>query len=132
MKTIRTEATRARFLNALSEHANVREVCRRLGVTRNALYLWRSDDPAFARDWDAALALGADRLEDEAKRRAMAGSDYLMVFLLRALKPQTYRDRATVAVSAGQDPNRTLSISELKQRLEALRAQQDAKLTPPV
>ena len=35
-------------------------------------------------------------MEAEARRRAMAGSDLLLIFLLKGLKPEKYRERHDV------------------------------------
>lgn len=40
--------------------------------------------------------MGADVLEGEASRRAMSGSDLLLIFLLKGLRPEKYRERVTL------------------------------------
>ena len=129
-KTIRTETTRERFLAKLSETGNVTETCALTNINRPTVYAWRNSDESFARAWDAALELGADAMEDEARRRALAGSDALMVFMLRALRPERYRERTTVDVNNRTMVDyRTMSVDELRARLADLRSKQDA---PPV
>jgi hypothetical protein len=72
----------------------------------------RAADEAFARAWEDALEQGTDSLEDEARRRALQGvekpvfregrqvgtvteySDTLLIFLLKARRPEKFRDRA--------------------------------------
>jgi hypothetical protein len=56
---------------------------------------WRDDDPSFAAEWLDAAEAGIDLLEDEARRRAMAGSDLLLIFLLRNRRPDVYRPPKT-------------------------------------
>ena len=73
MRTIRTPEKRAAFLSALAECGNVADAARLAQVARNALYLWKKDDPDFAAEWEAALAAGGDNLEEEAIRRARDG-----------------------------------------------------------
>jgi len=58
------------------------------------MYLWRREDPDFAEAWDEALEEGTDLLEDEARRRAMAGSDHLLMFILKSRRPAQYRERS--------------------------------------
>ena len=123
-KTIRTIATRTAFLSALAEGGNVRDACRRLGINRQSLYPWKANDPAFASDWDRALVLGAEALEDEARRRAKNGSDILLMFLLRALKPEKFRDRIVVKSSNYSASNLELPMSKILARLEELRRAQ--------
>src|ERR1700760_3097839 len=98
MRTIRTQSTREVFLRALAETGNVSASAEAAGIGRNALYQWRSDDLGFARAWDLALELGVDALEDEAKRRAMNGSDTLLMFLLRGRRPEVYGQKSQIAV----------------------------------
>lgn len=66
------------------------------------VYDHKRNDPAFAALWEQALDAGADALEDEARRRAIEGaskgSDTLLMFLLKGLRPQRWREsRATLA-----------------------------------
>ncbi len=124
MKSIRTARRRARFLQVLSECALVACAAAAAGAARGSFYNWRYEDPQFADDWDRALAEGIALLEDEAIRRARDGvtipvfyggkevgairrpSDALLMFLLRAHRPERYRERPWVA---GGGPYRTVS-----------------------
>jgi hypothetical protein len=97
------------------------------------MYDWREADAEFAAAWDAALGLGGDALEDEAIRRAMNGSDYLMVFMLKALKPEKYRERSTVDINQHTRLSiNSLSVEDLRARLTQLRVAQDGALAQPV
>ncbi len=100
----------ALFLKALTETVNVTLSCRKAGVPRRTVYDWREADAAFADRWDEALEEGIDLLEAEVHRRAFEGverpvyykgervgewrhySDALATFLLRAHRPEKYRD----------------------------------------
>jgi hypothetical protein len=125
-RTDRTANTREAFLQTLAQSGNVTGSCEELGISRTQAYHWRNTDPEFAQRWDEALELGADALEDEAKRRALGGSDYLMAFLLRGLRPERYKERATVDLSVRTSLDvRNMSIAEIRERLAQLRAQQD-------
>lgn len=90
------------FLAALEECGSVTEACTAAEISRVAVYEHRRADTAFAEKWEQALEAGADTLEDEARRRAMAGvskgSDTLLMFLLKGLRPQRWREsRATMS-----------------------------------
>ncbi len=88
-----TQATRKkRFLTALAAGHSVMTAAEAAGVARQTVYRWRQEDETFARAWDEAIEAGTDRLEDEALRRAFAGSDTLLIFLLKARRPTKYRD----------------------------------------
>jgi hypothetical protein len=42
---------------------------------------------------------GTDLLEDEARRRALAGSDLLLMFTLKSRRPWKFRDNSKVELS---------------------------------
>lgn len=59
---------------------------------------------------DAAEA-GIDLLEDEARRRAMGGSDLLLIFLLRNRRPAVYRPSNTPQLeSVAHEPPRPAPV----------------------
>ncbi|NTS65312.1 hypothetical protein HRV97_09070 [Sphingomonas sp. HHU CXW] len=66
-----SQAGRARFIEVLAATCNVKLATDASGVCGSAIYNTRRRDPAFAADWDAALASGYDRLEAEALRYAL-------------------------------------------------------------
>lgn len=102
------------FCAALAETGIVRRACEAVGISRQTAYGWRDDIPEFAEAWDKALAVGVSALEDEAHRRGFEGvdegvyhqgvltgtqkkySDTLAIFLLKAHKPEKYRERTHV------------------------------------
>jgi hypothetical protein len=49
-------------------------------------------DPAYRKAFEGAQEQVVDLLEAEAFRRALAGSDELLIFLLRAWEPDRYRE----------------------------------------
>lgn len=136
--TIRTARRRARFLEALGECAIVSRAAKAAGVSRNALYEWRRDDPDFARDWETAVELGIAALEDEALRRVLDGvdtpvfyagkqvatvrkfSDPLLMFMLRARRPDRYRDRPNGAQPPAIDQTPQLTKEERDARITEL------------
>ncbi len=90
-----------------------------MGIGRQTAYEWREQDPVLAQAWDEALAEYVDGLEAEADRRAVEGvikplfyqgkrlkaevreySDTLLIFRLKALRPQQYRERVQVSGDA--------------------------------
>jgi hypothetical protein len=98
-RTVRTSKKRSAFLAALEAGSSVHGACLAAGLGRSAVYAWRDDDADFASQWDEAIESGTDRLEDEARRRAMQQSDVLLIFLLKARRPAIYREpRASAAV----------------------------------
>lgn len=117
-----TPKKRQQFCEALARCGNITEAARVVGVSRPTLYDYRKADAEFAAEWDRAVELGADALEDEARRRAYDGvdelltcsrglihhddgslamvrkySDTLLIFLLKGAKPERYRDNVHVS-----------------------------------
>ncbi len=102
---------RRAFIDALATTGNVIRACEMAGVDRRAVYRLRASDEAFAASWAEAQELGVDALEDEATRRAHEGvdepvyyqgevcghvrrySDGLLQFLLKARRPERFKDR---------------------------------------
>jgi len=89
------------FLAALEESGSVTSSCTAANISTVRVYEVKRNDPEFAKQWEQALEQGADILEAEARRRAMEGtskgSDTLLMFLLKGLRPQRWREsRATL------------------------------------
>ena len=68
-----TKARQERFLNALADTGSVTAAIAVAGTSRSRVYELRKSDPGFATTWDEAEEIAADRLEDEARRRAVEG-----------------------------------------------------------
>lgn len=115
------------FLAELALRGNILDSCGASGVSRSNVYQRRDADPDFALAMAQALEDATDRLEREAWRRAHEGlvrkqfykgdplidpetgaqyvereySDTLMVQLLKAHKPDKYRERREVEHTGG-------------------------------
>lgn len=98
-----TPERRAAFLAVLAEGDSVTSACRVIGVARQSIYALRGRDEEFAKDWDDAIEEGTDILEDAARKRAVDGSDTLMIFLLKGRRPNKYRDNAKLEVDVKTD-----------------------------
>ena len=84
---------RATFLKALASGDSVTNACNAAGIGRRTAYDWRGDDEDFAAEWSDAVETGTDVLEDVAIRRAIDGSDTLLIFMLKARRPEKFKDR---------------------------------------
>jgi hypothetical protein len=106
------------FLALLREGHTAAHAARVCDIERTTAYHARTTDPDFAAAWDIALEDGVQVLEEEARRRAVEGvtkekgvyhqgvqvgretvtdySDTLLIFLLKAKRPEVYRDRTEV------------------------------------
>jgi transposase-like protein len=112
-----TAERQRRFLAAYSDLGNIRRAAEASGVNRGTHYLWLKQAQAqlprdqargtadenymvrFERTKEDAI----DSLEAEARRRALEGSDVLLIFLLKGLRPEVYnRDRVELTGRDGQ------------------------------
>jgi hypothetical protein len=121
-KTLKQSArAKHAFLESYREWANISCAAAAAGCDRSAVYYWLEHDPAFSAAFNLAGEAATERLEKEAWRRATEGtpykrtsywhgepvgtdekieySDQLMMLLLRARKPDTYREKVDVTVS---------------------------------
>jgi hypothetical protein len=81
-----------RFLEVFRSTCNVRLSAEAAGIDRDSAYRRRQRDPAFAERWAQAEQDAIDVLEAEARRRALSVSDTLLIFLLKAHRPERYRE----------------------------------------
>lgn len=127
------------FLAALAEYGNVSKAARKAKISRQLVYQERDSDDLFAASWDQALKIGTEAIEDEARRRAFEGtlkpvyqggkrvgsvreySDTLTIFLLKAHKPELYRESSrSLNVNVTADELRQLDdhdLDELERKL---------------
>lgn len=92
------------FLAALRESGNVRFSCETAGIARTTAYDARKLHPDFAKLWDVALDDACDQLELVARARAVEQSDTLMIFLLKAHRPEKYRERYDINMKVRKPP----------------------------
>lgn len=84
------------YLVAFSQSGRVGHSARIAGVTYQAVHQWRKGSEAFRIAEESAREMATQALEDEATRRAgEGGSDRLMEFMLKALKPGMYANLGT-------------------------------------
>jgi hypothetical protein len=107
-----TPKKRQEVCSVLSAGESIAAAADKVGIRRQSLWAARKRDKNFEAAWDDAIEHGTDLLEDEAKRRAVAGtlepvfykgkavgairkySDTLLIFLLKARRPAKFRDNA--------------------------------------
>jgi len=106
---------RAAFLAALAEGLSAGGAAKAAGGERRCFLQLRESDAAFAAAWNEAVEAGIDALEDAVLRRARDGferpvfyqgrqvgvqrcyADSLAVLLLKARRPERYRDRVDLS-----------------------------------
>lgn len=113
-----------------------------VGLSRAVHYQWLHDDPVYAAAFEQSREQAADRLEQEARRRAIEGvrrkkftragepimdtetgkqyeeleySDTLLIFLLKGARPDTYRERQVHELT-GKDggPIESMAVIEVR------------------
>lgn len=94
-RTKMTALKKEEFLNALRKFPNVTKACRAIGVSRNAVYAHKNEDAEFSLQWEEALEEAIDTVEEEALKRGLSGqSDTLLIFMLKALRPDKFKERS--------------------------------------
>jgi hypothetical protein len=146
-RTKRTKARDKKFFESLAATDNVTLSALAAGYARTSVYEHRESDPEFARQMDEAIEIATDALEEEARRRAKDGvdepqfyqgalvvdkkkkpicvrrySDRLMELLLKAHRPDKFRERVSQEISGpGGRPIEFESVVETaRQKLRRL------------
>ena len=87
------ETARVRVLEALTTGLSVTGALKLAGVSRSQHEKWKREDDHYAQLCIEATDAGTDQLEDIALHRARKSSDVLAIFLLKARRPEKYRER---------------------------------------
>lgn len=87
-----------RFLEVYRQTGNVRLSATTAGIDRDAVYRRRQRHERFAAAMASVRDDAIDTLEAEARRRALAQSDTLLIFLLKSLRPDVYRENLRIDV----------------------------------
>jgi len=85
-----------KFFDTLAETGIVTHSAKAAGVTRFRVYQLKRTSKEFAERWEQAERLGLAKLEDAAIERALATSDRLLEFLLKARLRERYGEVHTV------------------------------------
>ena len=135
-------ATLEAFLALLAEGHTVKYSAKEAGVAWCVIFARRNNDPVFAEQWEEALERGTQVLEEEARRRAVKGltepvfykgeicgevqrySDVLLIFLLKARRPEVYRERFDVS---GKVEHTVITIDAVDAEIARLSAEVNAK-----
>jgi len=123
------------FFEALSQGQPVRVALDASGYKRRTVYGWRSADEAFRDRWEDVIHAAIETMEAEADRRGVEGvlkpvfyqgkecgqireySDTLLIFRLKALHPEKYRERAELTGRDGR-PVPLLTLADIAKRME--------------
>lgn len=99
------------MLEAYGQLGNITAAAEKVNIERKTHYRWIEKDPKYAKAFEEKTTEAIERLEQEARRRAVDGtlkpvfqngvqvgtvrefSDTLLIFLLKGANPNKYRDR---------------------------------------
>ena len=119
------------FLAAYMELGTVAAAMKAVGIGPLTHHQWLQAQPEYAEAFALAREAAADLLEAEAVRRALEGveqpvfyqgkpcgavrrySDTLMMFLLKAMRPERFRDRAARQADTDEDADGALTVNVL-------------------
>jgi len=125
-----TRPKKERFLQAVALTGNITTAAQAAGCNRAAHYKWLEKDEYYPARFEAAMEQASDLLEQEARRRAVAGvdkpvyqnggvvgtvrqySDVLLIFLMKGAMPEKYRERIDQRVEARFDVSQNIQIQE--------------------
>lgn len=113
MKAQSTTLKKKAFLSAYGHTCSISRAAKAAEIDRGTHYGWLENDPGYRLAFARAKERAADALEDEAVRRAREGterattvagerevvldySDTLLIFLLKGMRPEKYRERSDV------------------------------------
>lgn len=91
---------RALFLRELARSPVVGRAARYAGVSLSSLYRLKREDERFSTAWDEAMVCAVDDIEQAAIDRALEKSDKLLEMILKAKRPDEYREKVDVKVAA--------------------------------
>lgn len=145
----------AAFLDAYAACGNISAACKALGISRQTEHMWRKL-PEYRKLFMDAHEAAADALEAEARRRAVDGvsklvlykgepvkvknpktgeetylttkefSDVLLIFLLKGVRPEKYRERYEHSGPQGGPIQNDVKLDLSKIPSELLRSFRDA------
>ena len=117
------------FLAAYAKTGNVTAAARQAKCHRASHYDWLAD-PDYGDAFQQATDEAVEGLEAKARKRAKHGSDLLLIFLLKSLRPAVYRDNFKGEVSIPK-PTRVDFSKLTDEQLQQLKLlAQAASVTP--
>lgn len=117
------------FLSAYAHLGLVTRAARAAKIERTSHFLWKRDDPEYAAAFEMAQQIAGESLEDAAVERARYGverpvfhqgkicgyvreySDTLLIFALKAAKPEKYRERLDLNHAGELTVKRLIGVS---------------------
>jgi hypothetical protein len=142
--TLRLATWRSKFLAIYSQTGNIQQSCRVVGISRQHFYLTVKRSAKFAAEVDEASKEAVDLLEQHAISMAFGGlhhykdekgedktkylppSERVLIFLLKARKPEVYGDIQKVELTGVGGGAVVIDTESAKKRLQMLSADPEA------
>jgi hypothetical protein len=130
-RTHKENWSRSGFLEAFEQTGMVSRACEAIGISRQTAYAERQRNEDFAVEWHDVEERVTETMEREAYRRAVEGvtepvvsagkhvtdvqsySDRLLEFMLKARRPEKYRDRVDVKHSGKVERRVKVDLAKL-------------------
>lgn len=122
LRKVKKDNRQDRFLKVLATVGHISAACKAIKISTVAVHYWRRDDPEFDAKLLAAQEAYEGMLTEEATRRAVKGvekaifnkegeqigveikySDTLLIFLLKAVNPEKFRDKLILTNESDQE-----------------------------
>lgn len=126
-----THSKKRAFLTHFADHGSVSTAAELSGINRWTHYHWLKNDSDYQEAFHDAEKSAVSSLEDEARKRAIGGSDTLLIFLLKGLRPERFSDRHRVTHDFAADTDEELiERARNSERIRKLVAQGDGEAGP--
>jgi hypothetical protein len=132
-----------KVLEEFAKVGTVTHACKETGVSRRTFNYWQKHDKTFMAEYERAQEEAVEALEHEARRRAKDGtlepvfhrgnavgairrySDVLLIFLLKAARPEKYRDSYDGGGGRTPHADREETLNSIHSKLARLAAAGD-------
>lgn len=115
------------WLDAYKAHGTVGAACEVVGIGSSTAYDARARDRDFAKAWDEAEGETTKLLEETMYERALNGDTTAAIFILKARRPNKYRERVDVKHGGTVKHNVTTDFDrEVAELVEKMRANVEA------
>ena len=117
---LRTSEGKKEFLAAYGEHGTLTSAAKATGLARRTIYDWRQADPEFEEEFETIRETLIEVLEQSLYRQALGGDVQAAMFMLKAMRPQIYRDRYEIRNVQATEVDTEGARERLMQKLTAI------------